>query len=267
MDLQGANAVVTGGSQGIGADIAAKLAEAGANVLVAARSTAKLEEVAGRIGGKFLTVDLTDADSVDSFIPKCRDELGSIDVLVNNAGLETDNAFTDMDPSVLRSVARLNYEAPLILTRAVLPEMLDRGSGHIVNISSVAGAIVFPGLAAYAGTKAGLTNWSETLRMELKGSGIGITVVCPGPVDTDMWDRLETGEGNYPAPALKRFKILGFLPKLDPEKIAEETVEGILSDKRHVRLPARYNGYHFLNNAPRRMVEAAMLGVKLPRVG
>jgi len=150
-----------------------------------------------------------------------------------------------------------------MLTRDVLDHMLARGSGHIVQMSSVAGSIPFPGLSAYAGSKAGLTGFTESLRLELADSPVQLTVVAPGPVDTDMWDRLDTPD-SYQEAALKRFRQLQFLPKLAPEKIAEATVAGVVAEKRFVRLPARYNMYHMLNNAPRRLVEVAMTGVKLP---
>ncbi|MGH1503765.1 MAG: SDR family NAD(P)-dependent oxidoreductase [Acidimicrobiales bacterium] len=262
MKLQGKNVVITGGSQGIGADLARRAAAAGAQVLVVARSADKLRAVADEVGGHWLTADLTDAADVDVIVERCIAELGHIDVWINNAGLETTDAFTASDRASIRAVARLNLEAPLLLTQDVVNHMLARGSGHIVQMSSVAGALPFPGLAAYAGTKAGLTNFTETLRIELAGTGIGLTVVSPGPVDTDMWDRLDTGEG-FNEPALKRFRLMQFLPKLDPEKVAKATIDAIEHDRRVVRMPARFNGYHYLNNAPRRLVELALTGVKL----
>lgn len=264
MELTGKHVVVTGGSQGIGEALADSFAAAGATVLVVARSTDRLETIAGRIGGKFVTADLGDADTVDGLFERCVEVLGHVDVFVNNAGIETSEAFVDVPPDELRAVARLNYEAPLVLTRAAVAHMLERGSGHVVQMSSVAGAIPFPGLAAYAGTKAGLTNFTETLRLELKGRNVGLTVVAPGPVDTEMWDRLETDDG-YARPALRRFAQLQFLPKLDPVTIAEATVRAVERDRAHVRMPARFGMYHVLNNAPRRLVQGALVGVKLHR--
>lgn len=173
--------------------------------------------------------------------------------------------FATTDRDDLRTIARLNFEATLLLTRDVLPHMLERGSGHVVQLSSVAGAIPFPGLAAYSGTKAGITNFTETLRIEIKGSGVGLTVVSPGPTQTDMWERLESDDRPFAAVGLKRFKRLGFLPKLTPEQIADATVDAVLQDKRFVRLPKRYNAYHLLSNAPRRLVEGALIGTKFPR--
>ena len=264
MELNGRHVVITGGSQGIGEALAGEFAAAGARVLVVARSADRLEVIARRIGGSFIAADLGDAGTVDTLFERCVEELGHVDVWVNNAGLETSDAFVDVTPDQLRAVARLNFEAPLVLTRAAVDHMLERGSGHVVQMSSVAGAIPFPGLAAYAGTKAGLTNFTETLRLELKGTDVGLTVVAPGPVDTEMWDRLETDDG-YARPALRRFALLQFLPKLDTSAIAEATVRAVERSKAHVRMPARFGMYHVLNNAPRRLVQGALVGVTLHR--
>lgn len=264
MDLNGKHVVITGGSSGIGATMARAFAEQGARVLVAARSEEKLRAVADRIVGDHIVADLTDPDDVDSFVARCLDQLGHIDVFVNNAGVETSTSFATTDRNDLRTIARLNFEATLLLTRDVLPHMLERGSGHIVQISSITGAIPFPGLAAYAGTKAGITNFTETLRLELKGTGVDLTVVSPGPVETEMWERLENVQRPFAAVGLKRFRRLGFLPKLSPEKVADATVDAVLQEKRFVRLPKRYGAYHVLSNAPRRLVEVALFGAKFP---
>lgn len=264
MELRGKNVVVTGGSAGIGAGLAEGFAERGAHVLVAARSKAKLRAVAGRFVGDYIVADLTKAKQVDAFVPACLDKLGHIDILVNNAGVETTDSFATTDRADIRKLARLNFETPLLLTRDVLPHMLQRDSGHIVQMASVAGAIPFPGVAAYAGSKAGLTNFTESLRIELKSTGIGLTVVSPGPVRTDMWDRLDNDGKPFAGAGLRRFRQLGFLPKLSVEKIVTATIDAVEVDKRFVRLPKRYSGYHVLSNAPRRLVEAALVGVKFP---
>ncbi|MEL6893197.1 MAG: SDR family NAD(P)-dependent oxidoreductase, partial [Actinomycetota bacterium] len=256
--------VVTGGSGGIGAAIARAFADKGARVLVAARSEEKLRAVSDRIVGDHLVVDLTDPDGVDSFVPRCLDVLGHIDVFVNNAGIETNRSFAATPRDDLRRLARLNFEAPLLLTRDALPHMLERNRGHIVQMASVAGAIPFPGLAAYAGSKAGLTNFTETLRIELKRTGVGLTVVSPGPVDTEMWDRLDHADNEFAGVGLTRFRRLGFLPKLEVGEIADATVRAVETGQRFVRLPRRYGGYHVLSNAPRRLVEGALLGTRFP---
>jgi len=264
VDLRGKNVVITGGSQGIGEHMARDFAAKGANVLVVARSEDKLAAVAERVGGSYLVADLGTAGGVDGLVDACVERLGSIDVWVNNAGLETSDGFADTDRDVIRAVARLNLETPMMLTRDVLDHMLPRGSGHIVQVSSQAGVVQFPGFTAYCGTKAGLTNFTESLRLELKGCGIGLTIIAPGPVATDMWDRADY-DGSYLEPALKRFRLLQQLPIIRPEKISAKTVAAVERGRRSVRLPRRAAMYHMLNNLPRRVVELGLTGVKLRR--
>lgn len=263
MDVRDKNVVITGASGGIGEQIAENFSGAGSNVLIVARSADKLAAIAERIGGDWIAANLSTADGVDGLVDQCVDKLGHIDVWVNNAGVETNDAFVSTDRTEIRSLARLNFEAPLVLTHDVANHMLSRGSGHIVQMSSVAGAIAFPGLTAYAGSKAGLTAFTESLRLELADTPINLTVIAPGPVDTAMWDRLEGAE-SYHADALKRFRQLQFLPKISPEKVAAGVLSAVQNEKRFVRIPARYGMYHMLNNAPRRLVEAALTGVHLP---
>ena len=265
MELSGRTVVITGGSTGIGAAIAGACAERGARVLVVARSEDALRAVADRVVGDHIVADLGEAAGVDGLVDACLERLGRIDVFVNNAGIETSTSFLATSRADVRRVARLNFEATLLLTHDVLPHMVERGSGHVVQMSSVAGAIPFPGLAAYAGSKAGITNFSETLRLELKGTGIGLTVVSPGPTRTAMWDRLENDERPFAGAALQRFRRLGFLPRLAPERIADATVDAIEHERRFVRLPRRYAAYHLLSNSPRRLVEGALVGTTFPK--
>jgi short-subunit dehydrogenase len=265
MDLNGKHVVITGGSAGIGARTAHAFGEQGCRVLVAARSEDRLRAVADRMVGDHIVADFTDPDDVDSFVARCLDRLGHIDVFVNNAGVETSTSFAATNREEIRSIARLNFEATLLLTRDVLPHLLERGSGHIVQLASIAGAIPFPGFAAYAGTKAGITNFTETLRLELKGTGVDFTVVSPGPTDTEMWSRLENDDRPFTAVGLKRFRQLGFLPKLSPDQIADAIVDAVLQEKRFVRMPKRYGAFHLLSNAPRRLVEGTLIGTSFPR--
>ena len=266
MDLNDRTVVVTGGSQGIGATTAEHFAAAGARVLVVARNERKLSAVAERVGGEYLVADLTEATEVDRLIPTCLERLGRIDVLVNNAGIEDSDAFVHLDRNRLRAVARLNFEAALLLTRDVLPHMLDRGSGHLVQMSSIAGAMTFPGAVAYSGTKAGLTNMAEGLRMELEGTGVGLTVVAPGPVDTAMWNRVEEGRG-YTLPVLRRLRLLRLAPKVSADEVGRDVVEAVRHDRPHVRPGLVFGPFHMLNNVNRRLTRLALTGVDLdPRV-
>lgn len=261
MQLDNAHVFITGASRGIGAAMARRFAAKGARVSVAARSADALGSVAADIGGWSFPVDLTDDTAVDGLIERVEAEAGPIDVLVNNAGLETNAWLRDVDPDTIRTVSRLNLEVPMLLTRQALPGMMTRGRGHLVYTSSIAGAASFPGLAAYCGTKAGLTNFAATVRAELRDHPVGVTVVSPGPVDTQMWDNLE--DASDFEPMLERLRRLQLIPKVSPEKLAKRTVAAVEAERRHVRTPRRLTATFMMNEAPRRIIEGVLSGVPL----
>ena len=259
MELNGAHVLITGASRGIGAAMAEKFAEAGAKVSLVARSRAPMDALSNKINGHVFIADLLDPATVDDLISRVESEAGPIDVLVNNAGLETTAWFHEDTIERIRQVARLNFEAPLMLTRAVLPGMLQRGRGSVVFLSSVAGSSAFPGLASYSGTKAGLNNFVGALRLELRDTPIRFTLVAPGPIDTNMWDHLEQVQDL--APMLKRLRLLQLIPKKSPELVAQRTVAAVKADRRHVRIPRRLIGTLMLSESPRRILELALKGV------
>ncbi|MGI9598820.1 MAG: SDR family NAD(P)-dependent oxidoreductase [Acidimicrobiales bacterium] len=259
MELQGAHVLITGASRGIGAAMASSFAAAGARVSIAARSTAALEEVARPIDAAPFTVDLADADQTERLIATVEAEAGPIDVLMNNAGIETTEHFHTVDSDALRQVARVNLEAPMVLTRQVLPQMLDRNRGHLGFTSSLAGTSGFPGLTPYGATKAGLTNFVAGLRLELRDTDIHTTVITPGPVDTAMWDQLE--QSAEIDPVIRRMRRLQLIPMKTPAYLAERTVEAVRSDARHVRTPRRLSTSFWLREAPARITELLMTGV------
>ena len=263
MELKGAHVLVTGASRGIGEAMARRFAKSGARVSVAARSLEPLRRLAGEIGGSAFGVDLLDPHEVDELVPRVESTAGPIDVLVNNAGLENNRWFRTEEPSVIRDVVRLNLEAPLVLTRAVLPGMIHRGRGALVYTSSLAGTAGFPGLSVYSGTKAGLNNFVGALRLELRETPNGITLVAPGPVDTRMWDSLED-EDDF-APMLRRMNGLHLIPKKSPEMLARRTVRAVARDRRHVRVPRRLSAMFWLGEAPRRLTEVVLARVPLDR--
>ncbi len=189
MDLKDAHVVITGASRGIGAALADAFAARGARLTLAARSLPGLQEVAARTGGAVVQADLADPAVVDGFIARVEAEHGPVDVLVNNAGIDVTGAFTELSGEELERVIRLNAITVADLSRQVLPGMVERGRGHIVQMSSLAGSGVFPGMAVYAGTKAFVSHMTAGIRMELKGLPVGITLVESGLVaPTDMKD-------------------------------------------------------------------------------
>jgi short-subunit dehydrogenase len=260
MELRGARVLITGASKGIGAALAEGFAGAGAQVALAARSAEQLADLAERLDGTAHPVDLADPAQVDGFIARVEADGGPIDVLVNNAGMEGAGQFESVDEATITQVINVNLIAPERLCRQALPGMVARGRGHIVNVSSLAGVSNVPGAAAYASTKAGLTHFTSCLRMELKGTPIGTTVVAPGPVATEMWDRVTAG-GPFGA-AAARLEKLKLIPICDPADLAAATVKAVGNGKRFVRLPKVMLAAHALEELPRTITSALLAGVK-----
>ncbi|MFN8122878.1 MAG: SDR family NAD(P)-dependent oxidoreductase [Thermoleophilia bacterium] len=260
MDLNGAHVLITGASRGIGAALADAFAARGARLTLAARSLPGLEEVAARTGGTAVQADLADPGVVAGFIARIEEAHGPVDVLVNNAGIDLTGAFVDLSPEDLERIIRLNAITVADLTRQVLPGMVARGRGHVVQMSSLAATGVFPGMAVYAGTKAFLTHMSAGIRMELRGLPVGITVVEPGLVGpTDMKDSVLAYAPT--AACFRRFYRLGLLADADVHALAARTVAAVERGKRHVRMPRRAWLFPWLNNAPRRIVEMTVAGI------
>jgi NAD(P)-dependent dehydrogenase (short-subunit alcohol dehydrogenase family) len=194
--LAGKRVLVTGGSGGIGAALAEGFAARGATVGICARRTDRLEEVLARCtqhgtGHRMWTVDLSDLDGIADFAGRADDELGGIDVLVNNAGIPKRRRVTDLDPATVDAVMAINYSSPIRLTLALLPRMLDRaaarGGARIQFISSVAARLSPPSEAAYAASKAALTAFAESMVLDLDGSPLTVHVVNPGVIDTELF--------------------------------------------------------------------------------
>ena len=261
VELNGKHVVVTGGSRGIGENLAREFARRGAKVTIVARNVDALNRVAAAINGTAVIADLTDDSVVDTLIQNIERDHGPIDVLVNNAGLETSTAFAVEDDREIRTVSRVNFEVPLMLTRHALPGMLERKSGHIVFVSSLAGTAGFPGMSVYGGTKAGILNFVNGLSRELKATNVNITVLSPGPVNTDMWDAIEDRTSSV-QDVVKRFQKLQLIPTADPTKIARRTVDAVAKNKPFVRDPKRLSINFWLNHLPTRISNLAAIGIK-----
>lgn len=183
--------VVTGASAGIGEAIARELARAGGKLSLVARRKDKLEKLAADIGDGALALprDLGDPTQATDWIAEAEAAHGPIDVLVNNAGVQIIEPLETTDPDAGEQLLRLNVLTPMRLTRAVVPGMIARGRGTIVDIASMAALTPMPGMFYYNGAKAALANASEGLRGELRGTGVHVVTVYPGPVHTDMGAR------------------------------------------------------------------------------
>jgi short-subunit dehydrogenase len=195
VQLRGANAIVTGASRGIGVHIARALVAEGVNVALTARSGAELEAVRAEMAGAgvraaAIVCDVADPAGRAALVERAESEIGPIDIVVNNAGIETAGHFHTTAEDDLQRVIDVNLMAPMMLTRAVLPGMIERGRGHIVNIASGAGKVGVPFEASYCTSKHGLVGLTRSLRAEYSASPIGFSVVCPAFVsDTGMYDR------------------------------------------------------------------------------
>ena len=191
-EIAGRRALVTGASSGIGAGIAQALAAAGATVGLAARRADRLDAVlnACRATSPDSTrwvVDFSDPGAADHLAAAATSEWGGVDLLVNGAGIPKRRHVTRLDGATVEHVMQVNFFAPTRLTLALLPGMLARGEGRIVNVSSVAATLSSPGESAYDASKAALTAFSEAMAMDVWDSGVKVMVVYPGVVDTELF--------------------------------------------------------------------------------
>lgn len=228
-DLDGATVVVTGGSRGIGPHIAAALAQRGARVALVARTRRDLDGVAhelrrARHEAIAVAADVTVPDDRRGIVETVERELGPIDVLVNNAGGDPQRRFHNLGEDDIEAVLALNLTAPVVLTRLVLPGMLARGRGHIVNVSSMAGRVSFPFTEAYAGAKDGLVGFTRVLRGDYRALGVSASAVILGPV---------AGEGV----GARTAEELGLtLPRFiaTPSAVARATIRAVVRDRAEI---------------------------------
>jgi short-subunit dehydrogenase len=201
----GAAVLVTGASSGIGAALARRLAERGATVGIVGRRADRLAEVladcrAHSPGSRSWVLDLADLDAAAGLALEAWDALDGIDVLVNNAATPKRRAADRLTPDDVEATMRINFFSPARMTLAVLPRMLERGRGTIVNVASMGGRVGIAHEAAYCASKFALSGWSESLAIDLWGSGVDVRLIQPGPVDTDIWDRPGEEQALYDGP-------------------------------------------------------------------
>ena len=252
MNLAGSRIVITGGSRGLGADLAAAVAARGARVALVARSVEPLEKLATELGGDAYPADLADPAAIDPLVARIEAD-GPVDVLVNNAGLDLTGALTELPPEEIQQLLMVNLCAPILLTRAVLPGMQARGRGHIVNVSSLAGTNALPGVLPYSSSKAGLSHFTAGLRAELRGTPITTTLAEIGPVESTMMEHLRAHEPTRRA--IERLERLHLAVDLDPAAVTRALVRAIEREQRHVRMPRRDALFPMLTEAPRRITE------------
>ncbi|MFB6161324.1 MAG: SDR family oxidoreductase [Haloferacaceae archaeon] len=243
--------LITGSSSGIGRATAEAFLDEEWRVYATARNPADVQTLGDREGCTVATLDVTDDDDVVRVVERVVDETGRIDCLVNNAGFGQFGPVEDVPVETVRRQFDVNAFGPHRLTRAVLPHMREREDGTIVNVSSVAGRVAFPGAGAYCGSKFALEAMSDALRAEVRGKGIDVVVIEPGPVETNFRERAErevTDDGETPAVersgAYDRFYELfedaqllggdgpGSIP---PERVAADVVNAASATKPRAR--------------------------------
>jgi short-subunit dehydrogenase len=264
MLLRDRHLLLTGATGTIGRHLAREAASRGVRVTLVARSAGPLEELARCTGAHAVPADLTEPGAPEAVRAAAEAGAGPVDVVVQNAAVETVGRLTELaDGDVERTIA-LNLTAPLALTRLLLPGMLDRGLGHVVMVSSLAGVATFPGLGVYGATKAGLTHATAALRLELAGTGVGTTVVELGPVASPMMDRAR----RHPSAgfAFARAERLRALRDLDPEAVARAVLDGVEAGRPAVRLPRRAAPLAAMASLPRDLVRVVVAGAPGPPV-
>jgi 3-dehydrosphinganine reductase len=185
-------AFITGGSSGIGLALARKLAAAGAQVAIAARGVDALEAARLELQGlapegvtvRAYPLDVGDREAVSDVSARALEDLGGIDLLVNNAGIAHPGYVHELPDEIFEDMVRVNYLGTVWVTRAFLPALMAQGSGQVVNVSSIAGVLGAFGYSAYGGSKFAVTGFTEVLRQELKPHGIAVSLLCPPDTDT-----------------------------------------------------------------------------------
>jgi 3-oxoacyl-[acyl-carrier protein] reductase len=198
MNLEGQTALITGAGRGIGKTIALKLAECGADIVLADMNPQVSEVLleVESLGRKCLTfeTDVTDFDAIDAMVKKIIEEVGSIHILVNNAGITQDNLFMRMKPEQWAKVIDVNLNGVFNVTKAVIRPMVKQRMGKIINISSVVGFTGNPGQVNYSSTKSALVGFTKSLAREVGARGVTVNAVAPGFIDTAMTQALNESQ-------------------------------------------------------------------------
>jgi short-subunit dehydrogenase len=229
--LRGRNALLTGAAGGLGHYIARSLAAEGVNLVLSDLPELDLESLTAElrprgIAAESVVADQSDAGEAERLVGAAEEVLGPLDILVNNAGVEFGGDFTERTAAELELIAQVNLTAVMLTTRAALPGMLERGSGHVVNLASLAGKAPSPFLASYVATKHGVVGFTHSLRAELGDRGIGFSAICPGFISrVGMYGRLEDNVNDQPPPPLT--------PR-PPEQVGEAVVKAIREDRAEI---------------------------------
>lgn len=250
-------ALVTGASGGIGRALAECFARHGFDLVVVARRRERLEELAGLCRARHgvdvavVPMDLLESDAVERLVARLESDGARVDVLVNDAGLLDMGRFAEIDVARHERVVQLNVGVLTSLTRRLLPGMIERGRGRILNVASTAAFQPVPSLALYAATKAFVLSLSESTSEELKGTGVTVTALCPGLTKTDMYESV--AHGSAAARLVPEFLLS------DAESVAKEGFEACLAG-RAIVVPGLTNrmGANLAHLYPRWLVRKAL---------
>ncbi|PLT34790.1 SDR family oxidoreductase [Bacillus sp. V5-8f] len=236
--LQGKCVVITGASGGIGRETALRAAKEGARVVLLARSIDKLNQLKDEISGSYQTeafafkLDVADTAKIKPLFEEITRIAGEIDVLVNNAGFGVFKEAHEADPEEVKAMFDVNVLGLISCTQAVIPSMVRRNYGHIINIASQAGKIATPKSSVYSATKHAVLGYSNSLRLELIREHVFVTTVNPGPIATNFFD-IADQSGTY-VKNIQKFM-------LKPDYVAEKIVSAMLTKKREINLPGWMN--------------------------
>lgn len=256
--IDGTYAVVTGASSGIGAAAAHTLAARGCHVLLLARNQSRLDGVVGAIrsrGGNAdaFAVDMADAKAIAQVAQHLERSHGPPHILINNAGAGRWLPILQTSAEEAQQMIVVPYLAAFNITRELLPGMLERRSGHIVNVTSVAARLAWPGAVAYTAARAAMEGFNNALRADLHGSGIDVTLAIFGTVESSYWEHNPGSRERLPKQAAR-------LPVLEPEEVGKWIVSAIERRSRTVLAPAIFRWLFLLNSLFPARSEAAMAG-------
>lgn len=252
MKLDNARVVLTGACGGIGRALSEELLARGARIGLVDRRADDLEALRARHAAaadriEAIAADITDTAGRGRILARMQERFGGVDVLINNAGILAFTEFARHDPAAIEQLVRVNVSAPLALAQAVLPEMIARGHGQIVNVGSMFGSIAFAWHAAYSASKYALRGFSEALRRELAGSGVGVTYVAPRAVRTPL-----------NPPEVYRMAERIRMKMDEPAKVARRIVDAIERDRKEVYLGFPESFFVRLNGLLPRLVDRAL---------
>jgi short-subunit dehydrogenase len=235
MRIEGSTILVTGASSGIGAALAPMLAERGATVGVVARRRERLEVVLARCvphapKSRLWAVDLGDLDTARRVALEAWDTFGGLDCLVNNAAIPKRVPVPRLTNELVDETMRVNFTSPVRMTLALLPRWLERGTGCVVNVSSMGGRIGIAHEAAYCASKFALCGWSESMAIDLRDTGVEVKLALPGPIETEIWDVPGNDAALYAGP---------FVPA---EECAASIVDAIEGDGFEYFVPPEFPG-------------------------